>query len=108
MKKTKVVESYKDTAAKQGRSTRVSEKSKFPDRLEVTKQNPKEQPRDGINSPWDFTCPQYDQRSGNFIDAGAHFGVGRRSPVGHTGPAKQEVPCLPCTRRNTTQDDDLG
>jgi hypothetical protein len=108
MKKTKVVESYKDTAAKQGRATRVTEKSGFYDHLKVTEQNPKEQPKDGINSPWDFTCPQYDQRSGNFIDAGAHFGVGRRVPVGHKDGAKQTVPCLPQTRRNTMQDDDLG
>ena len=108
MKKTKTVQSYKDTAAKQGRSSRVNANSGFPDHLKITEQNPKDQPKDGIASPWDFTCPQYDQRSSDFVNAGAHFGVGRRNPVGHTGPAKQEVPCLPKTRRNTTQDDDLG
>ena len=35
-----------------------------------------------IDSPWDFSCPPYDQRSSNYINAGRHFGVGKRQPVG--------------------------
>jgi len=108
MKNTKTVQSYKSTAKDSNRSSRVNTKSGFADPIKIEDQNPKDFPRDSIESPWDFSCPQYDQRSSVFINAGAHFGVGRRNPVGHTGPAKQEVPCLPNTRRNTTQDDDLG
>lgn len=33
-------------------------------------------------SPWDFTCPDYDQRSSKFVNAGEHHGVGYRQPVG--------------------------
>jgi hypothetical protein len=63
---------------------------------------------DAKNSPWDFRCPQYDQRSGNFVNAGTHYGVGYRNPIGHMGPAKQEVPSLPRHRVDTMQEDDLG
>jgi len=59
-------------------------------------------------TPWDFRCPQYDQRSSNFVNAGTHYGVGHRQPVGHEGNPKSEVAALPRTRRNTLQDDDLG
>ena len=33
-------------------------------------------------SPWDFSCPPYDQRSSIFMNAGTHHGVGKRQPVG--------------------------
>lgn len=35
-----------------------------------------------IVSPWDFTQPEYDQRSSCFINAGSHHGVGKPQPVG--------------------------
>ena len=65
-------------------------------------------PVNSFASPWDFSCPQYDQRSSNFINAGTHYGVAMRQPVGHEGNPKVQVPCLPNTRVNTMQDDDLG
>lgn len=108
MKSTKTVQPYKNTAAEKNRSTLKNADSGFADPLKIKNQNPKDQPKDGINSPWDFRCPQYDQRSSNFINAGTHYGVGHRQPIGHTGPAKQEVPTLPCHRVNTLQNDDLG
>lgn len=33
-------------------------------------------------SPWDFSAPEYDQRSSCFVNAGSHNGVGHRQPVG--------------------------
>ncbi len=35
-----------------------------------------------IQSPWDFTCPHYDERSSCYVNAGSHEGVGYRQPVG--------------------------
>jgi len=33
-------------------------------------------------NPWNFEQPAYDQRSSCFIQAGANYGVGHRTPVG--------------------------
>ena len=108
MKSTKTVQSYKDTAAQKGRSTLKNTKSGFADPDRIKEQNPKDKPVDGIQSPWDFRCPQYDQRSSNFVNAGTHYGIAMRQPVGHTGNPKRVVDVLPQSRMNTTQDDDLG
>jgi len=108
VKKTKTVESVKNTAADKNRSSRVSENSKFADPIRIKNENEKEKPKDGVKSPWDFRCPQYDQRSSNFVNAGTHYGVGHRQPVGHEGNPKTIVDVLPQTRRNTMQDDDEG
>jgi hypothetical protein len=108
MKSTKTVQAYKNTSAEKNRSSDVFEKSKFADPIRIKNQNEKEQPKDGVKSPWDFRCPQYDQRSSNFVNAGTHYGVGHRQPVGHEGNPKQIVDVLPQDRKNTLQDDDLG
>jgi hypothetical protein len=108
MKSTKTVESYKNTASETNRSTRKTAKSNFADPIKIKEQNPKDKPVDGVKSPWDFRCPQYDQRSSNFVNAGTHYGLGHRQPVGHQGNPKQNVDVLPQTRHNTLQDDDLG
>ena len=108
MKSIKTIQSYGNTAAAKGRSTEKNTKSGFVDPIRIKNQNPVDMPKDGVRSPWDFTCPQYDQRSSNFVNAGTHYGVGHRNPIGHTGKAKMEVPTLPCHRINTLQDDDLG
>lgn len=86
----------------------VNAKSGFadPDRIKYQKEECK--PEDGKKSPWDFRCPQYDQRSGNFINAGSHYGIGHRQPVGHEGNPKRLADTLPQSRINTLQDDDLG
>lgn len=57
-------------------------KSGFKDPIAIKNQSPKDKPVDGKNSPFDFTCPQYDQRSSCFVNAGTHYGVGHRQPVG--------------------------
>lgn len=61
----------------------------------IKNQKPKDKPIDGKNSPFDFRCPQYDQRSGNFVQAGTNYGVGINQPVGHLGNAKLYVDVLP-------------
>lgn len=57
-------------------------KSGFNDPVSIKNQKPKDKPVDGKDSPWDFTCPQYDQRTSRFINAGTDYGVGHRQPVG--------------------------
>jgi hypothetical protein len=108
MKSTKTIQSYKNTAADKDRATRKTDKSGFADPIKIKNQNEECKPENGMNSPWDFRCPQYDQRSGNFVNAGTHYGVGHKQPIGHEGNPKQIVDVLPQTRRNTMQDDDLG
>jgi len=108
MKSTKTVQSYKNTAAEKNRSTLKNTKSGFADPIRIKEQNKDCQPEDGVKSPWDFRCPQYDQRSSNFINAGTHYGIGYNQPVGHKGDPKQNVDVLPQMRVNTLQDDDEG
>ena len=108
VKSTKTVQSYKNTAAQKDRSTLKNTKSGFSDPARIKDQNPECKPEDGVKSPWDFRCPQYDQRSSNFVNAGTHYGVGINQPVGHTGNPKRMVSTLPQGRVNTTQDDDKG
>ena len=108
MKSTKTVQSYKNTASESNRSTLKNQKSGFSDPARIKDQNPQDKPKEGVKSPWDFRCPQYDERSSNFVNAGTHYGVGLKQPVGHTGNPKQFADTLPQTRRDTLQDDDLG
>lgn len=61
-------------------------KTGFKDRLKVP--SGKKQ-----KSPWDFTAPQYDQRSSCFVSAGDDYGVGVNQPIGHEGnPNFEGVP----------------
>lgn len=108
MKNTKTVQSYSNTAADKKRTTHKNTKSGFADPIAIKEQNREDKPKDGNGIEWDFRCPQYDQRSSNFVNAGTHYGVGHRQPIGHTGNPKVEVDVLPRTRKNTLQDDDLG
>ena len=78
-------------------------KSGFSDPARIKSQRPEDKPKNGKNSPWDFRCPQYDERCSNFVNAGTHYGVGVRNPIGHTGEAKQRVATMPFGRVNTMQ-----
>ena len=80
----------------------------FKDPIKIKDQRPEDKPKDAKNSPWDFRCPQYDQRSGPWVNAGTHYGVGHRQPVGHKGNPKSVVDVLPQHRHNTLQNDDEG
>ncbi len=86
----------------------INSQSGFKDPIDIREQRELDSPKDGKNSPWDFRCPQYDQRSSNFINAGTHYGVGRNQPVGHAGNPKMRVDTLPYGRVNTMTIDERG
>lgn len=73
----------------------VNSKSGFSDPARIKEQRELDQPVDGKKSPWDFRCPQYDQRSGWALNAGTDYGVAHRQPVGHGGNPKDKVDTLP-------------
>lgn len=83
-------------------------KSGFKDPIEIKKQSPKDKPNDGKKSPWDFTCPQYDQRSSCFVNAGTHYGVGHKQPVGHANNPKPTAEVLPRGRVKGMEVDEKG
>lgn len=49
-------------------------------------------------SPWDFRCPPYDERTSCYVNAGSHYVVGFNNPVGHKDKVKSRVPTLPFGR----------
>lgn len=83
-------------------------KTGFKNPIAIKNQRPKDKPVDGKNSPWDFRCPQYDQRHSNFVNAGTHYGVGYNVNVGHRGPTKGTVGVLPFGKVNTERTDEKG
>ena len=52
-------------------------------------------------APWDYRAPPYDQRTSCYTNAGSHYGVGQRQPVGHKGGAAMTVEALPQGRVDT-------
>lgn len=83
-------------------------KSGFKDPTAIKKQDPKDRPEDGKNSPWDFRCPQYDQRSSCFVNAGTHYGVAHKQPVGHSEDPKNTSAMLPMGRMKAMEVDEVG
>lgn len=83
-------------------------KSGFKDPIAIKKQNPKNHPVDGKKTPWDFRCPEYDQRSSCFVNAGTHYGVGHKAPVGKTGTPSNTAAVLPKGRVSTMKVDEVG
>ena len=81
-------------------------KKGFKDPTSIKNQKPKDKPVDGKKSPWDFTCPKYDERSSCFLNAGTGYSVGHRQPVGHEGNPKSKVEVLPIGRVNTMKVDE--
>lgn len=55
---------------------------------------------------WSFKAPEYDHRTGPYMNAGDHHGVGYTQPVGHKGDPKQFVPCLPYKDQRHHEKDD--
>lgn len=74
-------------------------KKAFSDPARIKSQKPQDKPVDGKNSPWDFRCPQYDQRSSCFVNAGTDYGTGFKQPVGHTGNPKMTADTLPQNKK---------
>lgn len=56
-----------------------------------------------MKSPWNFTCPDYDERSSCYVNAGSHFGIGHKQPVGHKDNPKDKAPTLPMDRVKTME-----
>jgi hypothetical protein len=86
-------------------------KSGFKDPIEIKNQRPKDKPKDHLReneTPWDFRCPQYDQRTSCFVNAGTHYGVGHKQPVGHKDNPKTRVDTMPFGRPNTMKTDEKG
>lgn len=95
--------------AKKEKVERINSKSGFKDPAAIKSQRPEDKPKDGKNSPWDFRCPQYDQRSSNFVNAGTHYGVGINQPVGHVGNPKSSADgIMPKGRITTMRVDEKG
>ena len=88
----------------------INSDAHFADPIKIKVQRPVDKHKDGRDSPWDFRCPCYYQRSSNFVNAGTHYGVGRNQPIGHAGNPKREVATLPLDRRNveTMRIDEIG
>jgi hypothetical protein len=86
----------------------INSKSGFSDPARIKNQVQEDEPKDGRNSSWDFRCPQYDQRSSNFINAGTHYGTGVKQPIGHEGNPKTRVDALPFGRPKTMRIDEEG
>lgn len=80
-------------------------KSGFSDPIAIKSQSPKDKPTNGKSLGWDFTCPQYDERTGPTVKTGTNYGVGHRQPVGHEGNPKQKVSTLPFGKVNTMKVD---
>ncbi len=85
----------------------LSSNSHFADPDKIKSQRPEDKPKDGKNSPWDFRCPQYGQRSSCFVNAGTNYGVGHKQPVGHQGNPKQRVDTMPFGRVETMRVDEV-
>jgi hypothetical protein len=81
-------------------------KTGFKEPTAPRKQSPKDHPKDGKNTPWDFKCPQYDQRSSCFVNAGTHYGVGYNQPIGTSKQTSGYA--VPMGRVNTLQVDEKG
>lgn len=60
-----------------------------------------------MKSPWNFDAPQYDERSSCYVNAGSHYGVGHRQPVGHAGDPTERASVLPKGRVKTMADDEM-
>lgn len=81
-------------------------KTGFKEPNAIKRQKPMDKPVDGKKSPWDFTCPQYDQRSSCYVNAGTHYGSAMNQPIGHVGNPKERADVLPYGRVNTMRIDE--
>jgi hypothetical protein len=95
---------------KKNSGQRINSKSGFADPDKIKSQRPEDKPKDGTPYPlgWDFRCPQYDQRSSCFVNAGTHYGTGINQPIGHKGEPKMRVDVLPYGKPTTMRVDQVG
>lgn len=84
-------------------------KSHFKEPNAIKKQDPKDHPVDGVKTPWDYRCPQYDQRTSCFVNAGTHYGEAHRQPVGGPSSHKNMTQgVIPFGRHATMKVDEVG
>ena len=60
-----------------------------------------------VKSPWNYDQPHYDERSSCYINAGSHYGVGHKQPVGHHGNPSKSAPTLPEHKAKTMKIDNV-
>ena len=80
----------------------------FKDKAKIKNQRPTSKANNGKNVAWDYSCPDYDNRSSVNINAGTHYGVGYKVPVGHEGNPTVTTPYLPSGRVKTAKTDEVG
>ena len=84
-------------------------KTHFKEPNAIKKQDPKNQPEDSKGTPWDFRCPQYDQRTSCFVNAGTHYGEAHKQPVGmHSSSKNMTQGVIPYGRKPTLEVDEVG
>lgn len=86
----------------------INSKSGFSDPTIIKEQREKDEPLNGKKSPWDYICPQYDQRSSVFVNAGTHYGVAHKQPIGHEGNPKSIVDVMPMDGARSMRTDERG
>jgi len=86
----------------------MANKTGFKDRIAIKKEGPKRKPDNGKPDDliWNFRCPQYDERSSCFVNAGTHYGVGHTQPVGAKNPTNANP--IPYGRVDTLRIDETG
>lgn len=48
-----------------------------------------------VKSPWNFDAPNYNESMSCFVNAGTHYGSGKKQPIGHEGNPKSSVDVMP-------------
>lgn len=89
-------------------------KTGFKDPIAIKKQVPEDKPMDGVRSadqaqkktPWDYRCPRYDERSSCFVNAGTHYGIAHKQPVGSQQYKHENV--IPSGKHIGLRDDEVG
>lgn len=79
-------------------------KTGFKDRTAIKNQDRKDYENKSNDSIWNFKCPQYDQRSSCFINAGTKYGVGHAQPIGKF--EANPTGAVPYGRINTLETDE--
>lgn len=58
-------------------------------------------PKEKKPSPWNFNAPKFEESSSCFVNAGTHYGVGYKQPIGRRGNPETKAKVLPFGHINT-------
>jgi len=83
-------------------------KTGFKDNTAVKGERPKMATEKQNDYIWNYKCPPYDQRNSCFVNAGTHFGVGHRTPVGSFEASSITDGPIPFGRRATMEVEEIG